>query len=52
MSSKFITFSTLNNEYNDEDLFIQFKSQQTSTSDNYTRIMGGMIRSMFVDASL
>ena len=50
MSSKFINHSTLNSEYNLEDLCIQLRYQQTCTYDDHNYIKGGPIFTpIFVD---
>ena len=42
-SSDFINYSTPNSEHNWEDLCIQLRNQQTSTSENHNLIKGGPI---------
>ena len=41
-------YSTLNNEHNWKDLYIQLRNQQTYTSDNHNQLKG---RSNFTDFS-
>ena len=43
VSSNINDYSTLNNEQNLDDLYIQLKNQQTYNSDNHNHINGGPI---------